>query len=48
MSTLGAIALGLFCISGFTLGLLLLLGLCRAARDTRPVDEGQAFGGDYE
>lgn len=25
----------------------LLVGLCRAAADTRPVDEGQSFGGEY-
>ncbi len=32
----------------FGLGWLLLVGLARAADDDRDIDEGQAFGGDYE
>lgn len=28
--------------------ILFLLGLCRAAKDTRTVDDGRGFGGDDE
>ncbi len=37
----------LIILSVLALGALaLILGLCRAAADTRTVDDGRAFGGD--
>lgn len=34
----------LFCV--IPMALVFILGLCRAAADTRTVDDGRGFGGD--